>query len=47
MTKIKLLYQQDDYVNFAQGVIASLVRQHFDLVQYQPGETYNSADTMS
>jgi hypothetical protein len=46
MTKIKLLYQQDDYVNFTQGAVTHLVRQHFDLVEYDPGMTYNSADTV-
>ena len=45
-TKIKLLYLEEDYPNFSQGVIACLVQPHFDLVQYQPGETYNSADTV-
>ena len=45
-TKIKLLYQQDDYVNFAQGAIAHLVKPHFDLVEYTPGATYNHADTV-
>ena len=46
MTKIKLLYLGEDYPNFIQGAIAHLVLQHFDLVQYQPGEIYNSADTV-
>ena len=46
MTKIKLLYWEQDYPNFTQGAIAPLVLPHFDLVQYQPGNTYNSADTV-
>tara|TARA_R110000868_G_scaffold111709_4_gene301397 strand:- start:2435 stop:3403 length:969 start_codon:yes stop_codon:yes gene_type:complete len=46
MTKIKLLYLEEDYPNFTQGAIAHLVQQHFDLVQYQPGVNYNSADTV-
>jgi hypothetical protein len=45
-TKVKLLHHPDDYVNFAQGAVANLVAQHFDLVQYQPGESYNSVDTV-
>jgi len=46
MTKIKLLYFEQDYPNFTQGGIAPLVQQHFDLVQYQPGTKYNPADTV-
>ena len=46
MTRIKLLYAQEDYCNFTQFEIANLVRPHFDLVQYQPGTRYNPADTV-
>jgi len=45
-TKIKLLYLEEDYPNFTQGAIAHLVQQHFDLVRYQPGESYNRTDTV-
>jgi len=46
MTKIKLLYLEDDYPNFIQGAIAHLVQPHFDLAQYQTDTNYNHADTV-
>jgi hypothetical protein len=46
MTKIKLLYLEEDYPNFTQGAIAHLVTPHFDLVKYDPGATYNHTDTV-
>jgi hypothetical protein len=46
MTKIKLLYLEDDYPNFIQGAIVHLVLPHFDLVQYQPDTNYNHVDTV-
>ena len=45
-TKIKLLYQHEDYVNFAQGAVADLVLPHFDLVPYELDVKYNPADTV-
>ena len=46
MKKIKLLFKQEDYVNFTQTAVADLVQQHFDLVEYQPGNNYSSVDTV-
>lgn len=46
MTKIKLLYFEQDYPNFTQGSIAPLVLLHFDLVQYESDRQYNPADTV-
>ena len=44
--KIKLLYRQEDYVNFTQGPVAHLVQRYFDLVEYDSGVKYNHADTV-
>jgi hypothetical protein len=45
-TKIKLLYRTDDYPNFTQTVIGDQVQLYFDMVPWDPTQTYNKQDTV-
>ena len=46
MSKPRLIYREQDYVNFLQGWVTPLVTPHFDLVPWQPNQHYNKSDVV-
>ena len=44
MSKRKLIYCNNDYMNFNDGVIRPLIELHYDMVEFDPDKTYDSTD---
>lgn len=42
----KLIYNKEDYTSFALPWVQPLIEQHFEMVQYDPGTTYNKQDAV-
>lgn len=46
MVKPKLIYRVEDYPNFSQGWIQPLVEPHWEMTEWDPGETYDACDVV-